>query len=123
VLSLIGGGLLKCGGIFYYKGSARAGGDVRGARGGRGAAARGILVLGLVVVFWILVLDFYLVFIDIFCRLFIYVVFFFCLPTALAFPCFDIGLFALPLCGAAPTFLCRPQRKVGKRKRAHTASF
>src|SRR6202000_3229554 len=34
----------------------------------------------------------------------------------LAFPCFLIGLFALPLCGAAPTFLCRPQRKVGKRK-------
>jgi len=35
----------------------------------------------------------------------------------LAFPCFVSGLLALPLCGAAPTFLCRPQRKVGKRKR------
>ena len=35
----------------------------------------------------------------------------------LAFPCFLIGLLALPLCGAAPTFLCLPQRKVGKRKR------
>ncbi|MDT8836069.1 hypothetical protein ParKJ_01425 [Paraburkholderia fungorum] len=35
----------------------------------------------------------------------------------LAFPCFVIGLLALPLCGAAPTFLCLPQRKVGKRKR------
>jgi hypothetical protein len=29
----------------------------------------------------------------------------------LAFPCFLIGLLASPLCGAAPTFLCRPQRK------------
>src|SRR6266705_1869601 len=35
----------------------------------------------------------------------------------LAFPCFDIGLLAFPLCGGAPTFLCLPQRKVGKRKR------
>ncbi len=35
----------------------------------------------------------------------------------LAFPCFVSGLLALPLCGAAPTFLCLPQRKVGKRKR------
>ena len=34
-----------------------------------------------------------------------------------AFPCFVSGLLALPLCGAAPTFLCMPQRKVGKRKR------
>ena len=34
----------------------------------------------------------------------------------LAFPCFASGLLALPLCGAAPTFLCRLQRKVGKRK-------
>jgi hypothetical protein len=34
-----------------------------------------------------------------------------CLPTALAFPCFRIGLFALPLCGAAPTFLCGGKEK------------
>ena len=31
-------------------------------------------------------------------------------------PLFD----ALPLCGAAPTFLCRLQRKVGKRKQLQT---
>jgi hypothetical protein len=41
---------------------------------------------------------------------------FVCVPTALAFPWFLIGLLALPLCGAAPTFLCLLQRKVGKRK-------
>ncbi|RKE35978.1 hypothetical protein B0G76_2118 [Paraburkholderia sp. BL23I1N1] len=35
----------------------------------------------------------------------------------LAFPCFVGGLLALPLCGAAPTSLCRPQREVSKRKR------
>ena len=35
----------------------------------------------------------------------------------LAFPCFLSGLLAFPLCGGAPTFLCLPQRKVGKRKR------
>jgi hypothetical protein len=35
----------------------------------------------------------------------------------LAFPCFVSGLLAFPLCGGAPTFLCLPQRKVGKRKR------
>ncbi|CAE6749368.1 hypothetical protein R69658_02641 [Paraburkholderia aspalathi] len=35
---------------------------------------------------------------------------------ALAFPCFVSGLLALPLCGAAPTSLCRLQREVGKRK-------
>src|ERR1700761_8465571 len=35
-------------------------------------------------------------------------------------PLFAFGLFALPLCGAAPTFLCLPQRKVGKRKRLQT---
>jgi hypothetical protein len=29
----------------------------------------------------------------------------------LAFPCFHVGLFALPLCGAAPTFLCRRKEK------------
>jgi hypothetical protein len=29
----------------------------------------------------------------------------------LAFPCFLIGLFVLPLCGAAPTFLCRRKEK------------
>src|SRR6266566_1563847 len=38
-------------------------------------------------------------------------------PAALAFPCFLFGLLAFPLCGGAPTFLCLPQRKVGKRKR------
>jgi hypothetical protein len=31
--------------------------------------------------------------------------------AALAFPCFLIGLLALPLCGAAPTFLCRRKEK------------
>ena len=41
---------------------------------------------------------------------------FVCVLRALAFPCFASGLLALPLCGAAPTFLCRLQRKVGKRK-------
>jgi hypothetical protein len=30
-----------------------------------------------------------------------------CFLMVLAFPCFLIGLFVLPLCGAAPTFLCR----------------
>ncbi|MGF6752709.1 hypothetical protein P3T16_000092 [Paraburkholderia sp. GAS42] len=34
----------------------------------------------------------------------------------LAFPCIHVGLLASPLCGAAPTFLCPCQRKVGKRK-------
>src|SRR5258708_36226256 len=38
---------------------------------------------------------------------------FVCALAALAFPCFVSGLLALPLCGAAPTFLCMPQRKVG----------
>jgi hypothetical protein len=33
------------------------------------------------------------------------------LPTALASPCFHVGLFALPLCGAALTFLCRRKEK------------
>ena len=57
------------------------------------------------------------------------VVMFFCLRgamvvclAAVAFPCFVIGLLVFPLCGGAPTFLCRPQRKVGKRKRLYTAS-
>jgi hypothetical protein len=31
--------------------------------------------------------------------------------AVLAFPCFLIGLLALPLCGAAPTFLCRRKEK------------
>jgi hypothetical protein len=35
----------------------------------------------------------------------------------LAFSCFLSGLLAFPLCGGAPTFLCLPQSKVGKRKR------
>jgi hypothetical protein len=30
---------------------------------------------------------------------------------ALAFPCFVIGLLGTPLCGAAPTFLCRRKEK------------
>jgi len=43
--------------------------------------------------------------------------FFLCvLSLLLAFPCIHVGLLALPLCGAAPTFLCPCQRKVGKRK-------
>jgi hypothetical protein len=32
-------------------------------------------------------------------------------PRVLAFPCFASGLLALPLCGAAPTFLCRCKEK------------
>jgi hypothetical protein len=32
-------------------------------------------------------------------------------PGTLAFPCCVIGLLALPLCGAAPTFLCRRKEK------------
>ncbi|RZF28164.1 hypothetical protein EVC45_19165 [Paraburkholderia sp. UYCP14C] len=39
--------------------------------------------------------------------------FFVCVPAALAFPCFVIGLLALPLCGAAPTFFAAA-KKVGK---------
>jgi hypothetical protein len=39
------------------------------------------------------------------------------LLVVLAFPCFVSGLLALPLCGAALTSLCRPQREVSKRKR------
>src|ERR1700759_5367107 len=46
----------------------------------------------------------------------------YCVPAAVAFPCFVIGLLAFPLCGGAPTFLCRPQRKVRKRKRLYTAN-
>jgi hypothetical protein len=34
-----------------------------------------------------------------------------CLAGLLAFPCFAFGLFALPLCGAAPTFLCLAKEK------------
>jgi hypothetical protein len=40
-----------------------------------------------------------------------------CLPTALAFPCFHVGLFVLPLCGAAPTFLCPPRGLPSGRRR------
>jgi hypothetical protein len=36
---------------------------------------------------------------------------FFFFILVLAFPCFLFGLFALPLCGAAPTFLCRRKEK------------
>ncbi|MBC8747220.1 hypothetical protein F6X42_11565 [Paraburkholderia sp. WC7.3b] len=38
---------------------------------------------------------------------------FFVVLGALAFPCFVIGLLALPLCGAAPTFFAAA-KKVGK---------
>ncbi|RZF31766.1 hypothetical protein EVC45_01510 [Paraburkholderia sp. UYCP14C] len=38
---------------------------------------------------------------------------FFVVLSFLAFPCFGIGLFALPLCGAAPTFFAAA-KKVGK---------
>ena len=41
---------------------------------------------------------------------------FVCVLRLLAFPCIVSGLLALPLCGAAPTSLCRLQREVGKRK-------
>jgi hypothetical protein len=34
-----------------------------------------------------------------------------CAFVALAFPCFLSGLLALPLCGAAPTSLCRRKEK------------
>src|SRR6201995_189234 len=44
-------------------------------------------------------------------------------PAVLAFPCFLAGLLAFPLCGGAPTFLCLPQRKVGKRKRLKPPIF
>jgi len=39
-----------------------------------------------------------------------------CAGIRVLLPLFD----ALPLCGAAPTFLCRLQRKVGKRKQLQT---
>jgi hypothetical protein len=35
----------------------------------------------------------------------------------LAFPCFVVGLLALPLCGAAPTFLCTPRALPSGRRR------
>ncbi|MBC8742454.1 hypothetical protein F6X40_38785 [Paraburkholderia sp. UCT31] len=38
---------------------------------------------------------------------------FFVVLAGLAFPCFVIGLLALPLCGAAPTFFAAA-KKVGK---------
>jgi hypothetical protein len=31
--------------------------------------------------------------------------------AVLAFPCFRVGMQALPLCGAAPTFLCSGKEK------------
>ncbi|WP_157874669.1 hypothetical protein [Paraburkholderia atlantica] len=34
--------------------------------------------------------------------------------AGLAFPCLLIGLLALPLCGAAPTFFAAAAKKVGK---------
>jgi hypothetical protein len=37
---------------------------------------------------------------------------------ALAFPCFRVGMLALPLCGAAPTFFAAA-KKVGKESRSH----
>jgi hypothetical protein len=56
---------------------------------------------------------------DSFCFLFLgfwpFLVFYWagCLPAALAFPCFVIGLFVLPLCGAALTFFAAA-KKVSK---------
>ena len=51
------------------------------------------------------------------CQRFLMVLFrsriFCCMPTALAFPCIVIGLFALPLCGAALTFFAAA-KKVSK---------
>jgi hypothetical protein len=40
------------------------------------------------------------------------------LPAALAFPCFHVGLFVLPLCGAALTF-CAAAKKVSKESGSH----
>ena len=54
---------------------------------------------------------------------FFVVLVFFVILDLLAFPCFHVGLLALPLCGAAPTFLCPCQRKVGKRKAPKTLRF
>src|ERR1700761_3961733 len=48
---------------------------------------------------------------------------FVCLTWGLGFPCVVSGLLVLPLCGAAPTFLCLPQSKVGKRKRLKPLTF
>jgi hypothetical protein len=45
-----------------------------------------------------------------------------CLPTALAFPCFLIGLLASPLCGAALTFFAAA-KKVSKESGLQTASL
>jgi hypothetical protein len=41
-----------------------------------------------------------------------------CLPMALASPCFHVGLFALPLCGAALTFFAAA-KKVSKESGSH----
>jgi hypothetical protein len=41
-----------------------------------------------------------------------------CLLLALAFPCFHVGLFALPLCGAALTFFAAA-KKVSKESGSH----
>jgi len=40
-----------------------------------------------------------------------FILYFFGFILGLAFPCFASGLLALPLCGAAPTFLCRRKEK------------
>jgi hypothetical protein len=45
-----------------------------------------------------------------------------CLPMVLAFPCFAIGLFASPLCGAALTFFAAA-KKVSKESGLATASL
>jgi hypothetical protein len=41
-----------------------------------------------------------------------------CLPSALASPCFHVGLFVLPLCGAALTFFAAA-KKVSKESGSH----
>jgi hypothetical protein len=41
----------------------------------------------------------------------IFFCFFACLAGVGAFSCFAFGLLALPLCGAAPTFLCLAKEK------------
>jgi hypothetical protein len=46
----------------------------------------------------------------------------FCVPAALAFPCFLIGLLASPLCGAGTYFSLPAAKKSRQKKAAQTAS-
>jgi hypothetical protein len=46
---------------------------------------------------------------------------FVCLPAALAFPCFLIGLLALPLCGAALTFFAAAKKDKQRKRLAPPA--